>query len=210
MVWYKTELPIILTAACAVLMVSEYFIVVPSYVINFSTEVRNSSTILASYFIGLSAITMYRNHARQVIRRKSGWYNSIILIVTLTAVIAVGVLTGSQSNQTNWIYKYVLTSLDGAGFSLLAFYIASGAYRSFRVRTLETTLFLIAGILITFLNTPLMVAIFPGIVPVASWILDVPNTGAIRGVTMGVAFGVLGIGLRIILGKERGHMGAEK
>jgi hypothetical protein len=37
--------------------------------------------------------------------------------------------------------------------------------------------------------------------------MNVPNTAGFRGIMMGTAIGAIGLGLRILLGKERGFLG---
>ena len=100
-------------------------------------------------------------------------------------------------------------------FSLLAFFIASAAYRAFRARTLEATLLLIAGILVMFGNVPISNVIwgrltswFPDLPSaVKDWILENPNLASRRAIYLGIGLGSISQGLRIILGIERSHFG---
>ena len=41
------------------------------------------------------------------------------------------------------------------------------------------------------------------------WILDIPNNAGRRAIMMGAAIGAIATGLRVILGLERSHLGAD-
>ncbi len=119
-----------------------------------------------------------------------------------------------------WIFDNIFVPLDATMFSLLAFYIASAAFRAFRARSVEATALLIAGCLVMIGRVPLgEQIIFPlgslnlaglpsfDLADVASWILNNPNTAAQRGILLGVILSQVAISLRIIFGIERTYMG---
>ncbi|GAH07536.1 unnamed protein product, partial [marine sediment metagenome] len=51
--------------------------------------------------------------------------------------------------------------------------------------------------------------ILPFIVPIGEWIVEVPNNAAGRGVTIGVGVGIVALGLRTLLGREKFMVGVE-
>jgi hypothetical protein len=119
-----------------------------------------------------------------------------------------------------WIFNNIFVPLDATMFSLLAFYIASAAFRAFRARSMEATALLIAGCLVMLGRVPLGEQIvFPlsslhlggltnfNLSDVAGWILNNPNTAAQRGILLGVILSQVAISLRIIFGIERTYMG---
>ena len=105
--------------------------------------------------------------------------------------------------------------MDATMFSLLAFFIASAAYRAFRARTLEATLLLAAALIVMIGNAPVGDLIWNTIMPVGDnlpsaarqWILDNPNLSARRGIILGISLGVISQSIRIILGIERSYLG---
>ena len=58
-----------------------------------------------------------------------------------------------------WLFKNVFTPLSATMFALLAFFVASASYRAFKVRNLEATILLVAGIIIMIGRVPLGVFI---------------------------------------------------
>lgn len=117
-------------------------------------------------------------------------------------------------NVFQWLYEYVYTPLQATMFSLLAFYMASAAFRAFRARTIEGTLLLGAAFLVMigrtsvgyWLNTKFCWMAFPEI---QEWIMSVPTTAGQRAVMIGAALGVISASLRMLLGLEQTYLGGE-
>lgn len=105
-----------------------------------------------------------------------------------------------------WIYTKVFQPLQSTMFSLLAFYIASAAFRAFRARSMEATLLLVAGTLVMLGQVPL-----PGVVGDytqlwQAWLMAYVNAAGQKAIIIGATLGVLATGLRIVLGIERSYL----
>ena len=117
-------------------------------------------------------------------------------------------------NVFQWIYDYAYTPLQATMFSLLAFYMASAAFRAFKARTIEGTLLLTAAFLVMigrvsfgyWLNQKFWWLPFPGI---QERIMDIPTTAGQRAVMIGAALGVISASLRMLLGLEQTYLGGE-
>jgi hypothetical protein len=118
-------------------------------------------------------------------------------------------LWGPTGRVYVWIYDYVFYPCNATMFALLAFFIASAAFRAFRARNAEAALLLGAAIIIMLGRAPIGRAISDLLPLISDWILDVPNNAGRRAIMMGAALGAIATGLRIILGLERSHLGAE-
>ena len=91
--------------------------------------------------------------------------------------------------------------------SSMAFFVASAAYRGFKIRNLEASLLLFAAILVMIGRVPLGDFISPYFPKVANWILTVPSMTARRGIFVGIGLGTIATSLRVILGVERTYLG---
>ncbi|KAB2906805.1 MAG: hypothetical protein F9K40_06100 [Kofleriaceae bacterium] len=94
-------------------------------------------------------------------------------------------------------------------FALLAFFVASAAFRAFRARNAEAALLLLAAILVMLGRAPLGRSISDVFPDFAQWLIDIPNNAGRRAIMMGAAIGAIATGLRVIVGIERSHLGSD-
>ncbi len=117
---------------------------------------------------------------------------------------------GKEESFFNFLFHYALVPMEATMFALLAFYIASAAFRAFRARNVEATLLLVAAVLIMIGRVPLGEAIHPVFTDIQQWIMDFPNTAAKRAVMIGVGLGMVSTALKLMLGIERAYLGGGK
>jgi len=98
---------------------------------------------------------------------------------------------------------------------LLAFFIASAAFRAFRIRTVEAGVLAVAALIVMLGRVPLSNALtswlpeWARLQSLQEWIMVFPQNAAKRAILMGAALGVMATGLRVILGLERAYLGGE-
>jgi hypothetical protein len=98
-------------------------------------------------------------------------------------------------------------------FSLLAFFMASAAFRAFRARNVEATILLIAAAVVMVGRIPLGESILGGrpyLAHFTDWLMNWPNAAAQRGIIIGAALGAASLSLRVIVGIERSFLGIDK
>lgn len=195
-------------------------------------EVIDWGFIISPFALVLAVVTLIQTHATRIRRRTAHWQYSFVVFAGIITMVVIGVPTflnkiaffqaiglsfGHQSLVFEWLYNNVQVPLDATMFSLLAFFIASAAYRAFRARTFEATLLLVTAMIVMMGNVPVgdlmwntVLSWLPwdsGATGAKQWILDIPNLAARRGIILGVSLGVISQSIRIILGIERSYLG---
>jgi hypothetical protein len=117
-----------------------------------------------------------------------------------------------------WIYQHMIVPLTSTMFAMLAFYVATAAFRAFRAKNTEATLLLLTAGVVLLGRTYAGVWLF-GWLPewllwfrfdnLTVWIMEVPNTAGTRAITIGIALGVVATSLRILLGVDRSYLGQD-
>jgi FG-GAP-like repeat len=118
-------------------------------------------------------------------------------------------LGGGLTNYFNrQLFFNIMIPIQATMFSLLAFYIASAAYRAFRARSVLATILLMAALIIMIRFVPLG-PLSDGVSALSAWLLKVPNMAAKRAIFIGVGLGMVATAIKVILGIERTYMGRD-
>jgi len=175
---------------------------------NFSNEALRYMTIVAGFSMLLGVVSITRVSVDVVRRRAADWPFKIILLVCLSVMTGFGVFQGITSGTVfEWLFDKIQKPMMATMFSILAFFIASAAYRAFRARTMEATILLVTAIVVMVGRIPMGQYIYEDLPAVANWIMMFPSVAVQRGIIIGAALGAASMSLRIILGIERTYMG---
>jgi len=167
-------------------------------------ELLDWVVILAAFAIVLGLLNVLRVHGVRLVRRTSPWldrFYSLVLLIAVITVLAIGI-GGSQTPLMSWTYHYVYLPLSATMFSLLAFYIASAAYRVLRLSSGQAAVMLVVGLVVLLGQIP-MGSDWPILQDLREWVLSVPALAGIRGILIGAALGAITTGLRVLMGLER-------
>jgi len=169
--------------------------------------------IIAGFTLLLGIDSLVITHWGKIKRRQPGFGYSVVLIASLAFTLILGIYSiikyGSAFDVRApfmYLYMHVILPLSATMFSLLAFFIASAAYRAFRARNVDAALLLVAGILVMLGRVPLGSMLYSKMPQIADWIMDVPQMAAKRGLLIGIALGQIAMSLRVILGIERTYL----
>ena len=208
MIFWKRSLPVLITFVLGVTFALQYYVPHPASEALLS-EISVWNQIIAGFAAILGVTSLLHVHYVKIRRREAGWGYSAVLYLSMVIILVAGFWSGGESEGTafGWLYLYVLVALSSTMFSILAFFVASAAYRAFRARSLEATVLLVAAVFVMFGRVPLGEYLVSGVGQVSDWIMSVPNTAARRGIIIGISLGGIATSIKIIFGIERAYLG---
>jgi len=228
----KYKIPLIICFIAGVLMILVEFI--PRSPFSDLTNILQSwFLIIAGFAIVLGQVSLLKMNIYKIFHKSPHWPYYLASIISFTVMLLAGLLFGMQrqpgilghgesisavigSKPFDYIFINLYQHLMASMFSLLAFFIASAAYRAFIARTLESTLLLSVSILVMLGNTSIGSAItnnlptYLQLPNISSFLMKFPNTAGQRAIMIGAGLGVIGSSLRIIIGIERSWLGGKQ
>lgn len=229
----RRRLPLLLCFLAGVVMLAQYFIPpLESLYENALVWGR----VISAFAMLLGMLSLWRVHQAKIRRKAEGWQFSVVTLTALVFMLLAGILTkgnhlspdaaeGSFSHILSRIFDFnalflnIQIPIQATMFSLLAFYVASAAFRAFKARTFDATLLLVAASIVMLGRVPVgdllphlrldSLQLDISVQSITAWILDVPNTAAKRGIMIGVGLGMVSTALKIVLGIERTYLGGK-
>jgi hypothetical protein len=211
----KRELPRIITLVTGVFLALQYF--VPHKASAHVYETLMDWLIIVGLFaIILGIIGLVQMHLSRLRRREPNWPYSLTLLAGLFGMIGLGF--GGSGLGTPFVRAYfsVLNPIQATMFAMIAFYIASAAYRAFRGRSALAVILLISAVLVMLGRVPLGELLWPrfhlagltvpGVTDISDWLLNVPNLAAKRAIYIGLGLGGAATALKVVLGIEAPHL----
>ncbi len=204
-------------------------------------RIGDTAGMLTAFLLGLGAFSVLRIHIGKVAKQQKDWGFSIVLLTSMFAMIVIGywswyiekfamVKTDFRMRE-NWMFvNYAkdllfdgfLQKMDGAMFSVIAFYIMSAAYRAFRIRSVEATILLASALIMMLSLLPIadiassnLVSSITGgdnnhwannlkLTEIAGLIRTGFQAPGIRAIDFGIGVGAMAMGLRLWLSLDKG------
>lgn len=192
--------------------------------------------IIFGFAILLGQISLIRTNLAKISTRSRDWQFYLIGLISFTVMVLVGVFWGMEEapgllgqgesisaffgkKPFDYLFDNAFIPLSATMFSLLAFFIASAAYRAFIIRSFESNLLMIAAVVVILGRTGFGTMLtgwlpqgwrFLHLPNLADFVMQYPNSAAQRAIMISAALGIIGSGLRIILGIERSYLGGGK
>lgn len=229
----KSTIPWLIAATAGGVMILAYFIPATQ---EWTGAVETWFEILAAVAFILGGANLFTHHLQKMTARRAGWGYSAVTLAAFVATFIAGMFklgipaaerypnyswSGSYQEEGSpfwWLYEYVYNPLTATMFALLAFYVASAAFRAFRAKNTEATLLLVTAFIVllgrTYAGTWLTSGVpedypaltFPGATVI---IMGVFNTAGQRAIMIGIALGVAATSLKVLLGVDRSYLGSE-
>ncbi len=165
---------------------------------------------MAPFGMILGVMSLSMMHYSKIKRKAPKWQYSFFFFGGFIVTSVAGFWGGTQKGGLYmWLFENMQMPMSATMFALLAFYMASAAYKAFRARSPEATVLLVAAIVVMLAQVPLGVKISKHLPEISQWILDVPNLASKRGIMLGVGLGSVATTLKIMLGIERSYLGGD-
>jgi len=213
----KKEIPLFIVLITGTFMAIQFF--VPHAFSEYIYEYMLDWTIIIGIFaLALGIWSFIRVNTDKIRRKAENWQYAIIAIAGLVAMVLFGTTamtllgarsTGLESYMFRHFFNYIMIPIHSTMFSLLAFFIASAAFRAFRAHSALATVLLLSALIIMLRFNPYLGPLGPLDAELASWIINVPNLAAKRAIIIGIGLGMVATALKVILGIERSYMGRD-
>lgn len=203
----KTRLPIAVAFVSGMLMIVAFF-GSGAFVDKVAGEALLWQTIVAGFALLLGVVSIVRVHYGRIASRHPDRVFSMVLLLCLFVMAGSGVFVGIGSGTLfDWLFETIQAPMMATMFSVLAFFIASAAYRAFRARSITSAILLLTAVLVMLGRIPMGQLIYDNLPAWANWIMVVPSVAVQRGILIGAALGATSMSLRVILGIERTYLG---
>ncbi len=215
--FWKRKIPLMIVLITGLTMICVYYLPA-QWAENTLTGYSKWYQIIASFALIIGVVSLTKSHLTKIIKQRAGWGYSIAMIVAMFSTVLAALLGGGIESGTPymWIFDYFYTPLSSTVFSLIAFYIASAAFRAFRARTFEAALMLLVAIIVMLGRIPFGEVIsnmipdtlsFLKLDSITQWLFLSPVVAARRAILLGIALSSIATSIRIILGIERTYLG---
>lgn len=204
----RKTVPIIITFIAGAIMILQSYIQSDFLYKFVQSYLARAVTVSTAWAVGLGAVNIIRVHGRRIQNKRPSYFYSIVLLITFFWFSILGFVMQKHNSDVFYLFFYdnILLNLSATMYSVLAFYIGSAAYRSFRVRSIDATMLLLTSIIVMLGAVPIGQAIWPGFPTLSSWIGANINTPVLRAMTIGLTLGGLTQSMRNLIGIERGHL----
>jgi hypothetical protein len=238
--FFRRQWPVFLAFAFGLALWLRYYIPTEESQ-TLETEFARWLRIILCFAALLGLLSVLKFHSAKIKAKQPGWAFSMVTIVSFAVMALSGFwpwpfnLGGSgfatanmqQGSLFKWFFDYGMVPMQATMFAILAFFIASAAFRAFRARSFEATCLLVAGCIMMIGRVPVGEMLSQSLIdsgaqltvfgtsyalPIdfpkfSDWLFNVPNAAAQRGILLGVILSQIAIAVRIIFGIERTYMG---
>jgi hypothetical protein len=168
-----------------------------SSVTNFLLQI---AVITVAVTILMGVLNLIGVHGGRLVRRGRGWFYSLVLLISLFAVLILRLAGQDETNQT--LLETVQVSVEASLGALVLFALVFGAYRLMRRRVTISGMIFTVVVLIVLIGALPLTIVAP-LTAVRDWLLAVPVSAGARGLLIGIALATVVTGVRVLTGQDR-------
>ncbi len=195
--------PFVLMTVLGLFFVAHYYIPHP-YLQKPGAIMLQWKQPLSSTMLLVACLSLLWMHLKRIRKREPRYGYSVITLLSAGAMIFVGMRYGMQEGSlfSTW-FEHLIMPLEATMFSLLAFFVASAAFRAFRARSVNATVLLVSATIVILALIPVVENNVGAIREGAAFLLKYPNTAAKRAIIIGVALGAISVAVKTIVGVDK-------
>lgn len=233
------SVPVAIASLVGFLMIVAYF---SPYLLPWRQAAEDWYSIIAAIAMVYGGVNLCIHHLKKISDREAGWGFSAVTVLAfaftvVAGLLKLGVVPESVANLDHawsgrfqqeggllwWNFQYLMSPIVSTMFALLAFYVASAAFRAFRAKNIEAVLLLATALIVLIGQTKdreitslFMPAPTDGSSPylpiadVTEFIRKTFVTSGQRAIIIGVSLGVVATSLRVLLGLDRNYLGGDE
>jgi hypothetical protein len=209
-VTYKRDIPLAIAALLVLFLFIGFFFENPA-ISGVETRLLGWGVIIIAISLMVGVVNVLLLHGRHVMRQTPGqWIYSLALVISIVVFLGIAVPFGTLHPYTQALYLGIPRALSSAMHSMNLFYISWAAYRTFKFRTVDSSILMGSAILTMLYMVPVGKLLWGGIPVIGLFLDQVVNKAGTTAIVIGVGLGILVQAVRMIRGKERGFLGPQE
>ncbi len=161
------------------------------------------AALIAAFAVLLGLFNVVAVHLQRVARRDGNSWSSLVILITALVVFLLVLPSGGASAASRWVLTYFYQPLEATFLALIVFFIATAAFRAWRVPSWQNALMIVATLIVLIGSAPIANLISPLLPAAKEWVMSVPTVAGVRGILIGVGLGVIATSLRLLTGIDR-------
>ncbi len=169
----------------------------------YSLALYEWAILLGGTALLLGVVNVLWVHWRRIQHGEGEWWLSVVLVVTLLAVLLAGIVNpaGDRSPLLEWSFDSVIAPGYAALFALMIFFLAAAIYHRVRVGRPGGGWVLAGVLLMVLAQTPAAQTLLaPAWSATVAWIANGPVTATLRGALLGVGLALIVVAVRALAG----------
>ncbi|MBS7631767.1 hypothetical protein KEJ47_09435 [Candidatus Bathyarchaeota archaeon] len=187
-------------------LISWYFVSPEATAIANELTYWNMDIYTFTLFVGL--LTIFARYLNGVRTRAKYWPYQLYAMILIIVWIIMGLSVGLYSDLYQTAYLSTKITLHIAILGQLVFFMVSAGYRVLRIKNFRTALFAICMVSVVVLNAPWLLSVFPAADKISYWLLNNPAMAGGRALLLAGGIGGVILGIRLLLGLEKGALRA--